>query len=57
MAENNNPLLRALRSPDNTQNVEIEAYKVFAKDHDISLNDLMQYEMLKVFEEINSKTV
>lgn len=56
MAESNNPLLRALRSPDNTQNIEIEAYKEFAKDHEISFNDLMQYELLKVLEEINSKT-
>ncbi len=55
MAEINNPLLRALRSTDNTQNLEIEAYKEFAQDHDISFNDLIQYEMLKVLEEINSK--
>ena len=55
MAENNNPLLRALRSKDNTQNVEIEAYKEFAKDHGISFDDLMHYEELKVLEEINSK--
>ncbi len=55
MAENNNPLLRALRSTDNTQNIEIEAYKEFAKDHEISFNDLIQYEQLKVLEEINSK--
>lgn len=55
MAEKNNPLLRALRSQDNTQNIEIEAYKEFAKDHDISFQDLMQYEQLKVLEEINSK--
>ena len=55
MAENNNPLLRALRSQDNTQNIEIEAYKEFAKDHEISFQDLMQYEQLKVLEEINSK--
>ena len=53
----NNPLLRALRSPDNTQNVEIEAYKEFAKDHEISFQDLIMYEQLKVLEEINSKTV
>ncbi len=55
MADNNNPLLRALRSTDNTQNIEIEAYKEFAKDHEISFNDLIQYEQLKVLEEINSK--
>lgn len=55
MAEINNPLLRALRSTDNTQNLEIEAYKEFAQDHNISFNDLIQYEMLKVLEEINSK--
>ena len=46
MALDNNPLLRALRSSDNTQNVEIEAYKEFAKDHEISFNDLIQYELL-----------
>lgn len=55
MAEKNNPLLRALRSKDNTQNLEIEAYKEFAKDHEISFHDLMEYEQLKVLEEINSK--
>ena len=57
MTGENNPLLRALRSSDNTQNVEIEAYKEFAKDHDLSFTDLMQYELLKVLEEINSKMV
>jgi hypothetical protein len=57
MALDNNPLLRALRSSDNTQNVEIEAYKEFAKDHEISFNDLIQYELLKVLEEINSKMI
>ena len=55
MAENNNPLLRTLRSQDNVQNIEIEAYKEFAKDHGISFNDVIQYEILKMIEEINSK--
>lgn len=56
MADNkNNPLLRTLRSSDNIQNIEIDAYKEFAKDHDITFNDLMQYQQLKVLEEINSK--
>ena len=55
MADNNNTLLRALRSQDNVQNIEIEAYKEFAKDHDITFNDVIQYEILKMIEEINSK--
>lgn len=55
MADINNPLLRVLQSSDNTQNLEIEAYKKFAEDHEISFNDVIQYEMLKVLEEINSK--
>ena len=57
MALDNNPLLRALRSSDNTQNVEIEAYKEFAKDHEISYNDLIQYKLLKMLEKIKSKMI